>query len=140
MNTSHYFFSNERTSDMDYLYFSYVLSSIRKKTDLKTAKKSLLLKVHSLEMAIRECNIINAIQAVNKHVQAAITMLEALREDSDKILPVKKISPNANSERQTTFFSIKKKRRQHFQSHRDRIATYVNQRLQGRASILWCLF
>ena len=58
-------------------------------------------------MAIRECNTVNAIQAVNKHVQAAITMLEALREDSDKILTVK-ISPNANSERQTTFFSIKK--------------------------------
>ena len=40
-----------------------------KKTDLETAKESLLLKVHSLEMAIGECNTVNAIQAVNKHVQ-----------------------------------------------------------------------
>ena len=108
MNTSDHFFSNKRTSsDMDYLYFSNVLSSKRKKTDLETAKESLLLKVHSLEMAIRECNTVNAIQAVNKHVQAAIVMFEALK-DSDKILPIKKISPNANSERQTTFFSTKK--------------------------------
>ena len=53
----------------------------KKKTDLETAKESLLLKVHSLELAIRECNTVNAIQAVNKHVQAAITMLEALKED-----------------------------------------------------------
>ena len=44
-------------------------------------------------------------------MQAAKVMLEALKEDSDKILPVKrKISPNANSERQTTFFSTKKRR------------------------------
>ena len=55
MNTSNHFFSNERTSsDRDYLYLSNVLSSKRKKTDLETAKESLLLKVHSLEMAIRE--------------------------------------------------------------------------------------
>ena len=54
-------------------------------------------------MAIKECNI------VNKHVQGAIAMLEVLKEDSDKILPVK-ISSNANSERQTTFFSTKKRR------------------------------
>ena len=134
MNTSDHFFSNERTSpDTDYLYFSNVLSSKRKKTDLETAKESLLLKVHSLEMAIREWNTVTAIQAVNKHVQAAITMLEALK-DSDKILPIK-ISPNANSERQTTFFSTKKqdKHQQHYQSHRDRIATYVNQRLQKKS-------
>ena len=112
MNTSDHFFSNERTSsDTDYLYISNVLSSKRKKTDLETAKESLLLKVHSLEMAIRESNTVNALQAVNKHVQAAIAMLEALKEDSDKILPVKrKILPNANSERQTTFFSTKKQR------------------------------
>ena len=45
-----------------------LLSSKRKKTDLETAKASLLLKVHSLEMAIRDCNTVNAIQAVNKHV------------------------------------------------------------------------
>ena len=37
-------------------------------------------------------------------------MLEALKEGSDKILPIKKISPNANSERQTTFFPPKKQR------------------------------
>ena len=89
-------------------------------------------------MAIRECNTVNAIQALNKHVQPAIAMLEALK-DSDKTLPVKKISANANSERQITFFSTKK-RRQHYQSHQDRIATYVNQRLRRRSSILWCLF
>ena len=60
MNTSVHFFFNERTSsDMNYLYFSNVLSSKRKKTDLETAKESLLLKVHSLEMAIRECNTVN---------------------------------------------------------------------------------
>ena len=47
-------------------------------------KKSLLLKVHSLEMAIRECNTVNAIQALNKHVQPAIAMLEALK-DSDNL-------------------------------------------------------
>ena len=41
-------------------------------------------------MAIRESNTVNAIQAVNKHVQAAIAMLEAFKEDSDKILPVKR--------------------------------------------------
>ena len=93
---------------MDYLYFSNLLSSKRKKTGLETAKESLLLKVHSLEMAIRECNTVTAIQPVNKHVQAAIAMLEALK-DSDKILPFM-ISPNANSERQTTFFSTKKRR------------------------------
>ena len=65
----------------------------RKKTDLETAKESLLLKVHTLGMAIRERNTVNAIQAVNEHVQTAIGMLEALKEDSDKILPVKRRSP-----------------------------------------------
>ena len=67
-------------------------SLLKGKSKPGDSKESLLLKVHSLEMAIRECNTVNAIQAVNKHVQAAITM------------------PNANSERQTTFFSTKKRR------------------------------
>ena len=81
-------------------------SLLKGKSKPDDSKESLLLKVHSLEMAIRECNTVNAIQAVNKHVQAAIVMFEVLK-DSDKILPIK-ISPNANSERQTTFFSTKK--------------------------------
>ena len=66
------------------------------------------LKIHTLEMEIRKCIMLNTIQTVSKHVQTTGSMLEALEEDST-VPPINKnFLTNSNSQKKENCFNKKK--------------------------------
>ena len=94
-----------------YSYFTSQLSDKKLDTSLTQTKTTLLKKLQKLEALVTNCQNTDAIQIANKHVQAAISVITAMNQQStEKKLPVKqKVSPNQNCEHQN-FFPTKKKR------------------------------
>ena len=94
-----------------YSYFTSLLSNKKPDTSLIQTKTSLLKKLQKLEALVANCQNINAIQTANRHIQAAISVITVINQQStEKKLPVKqKVSPNQNCEHQH-FFSTKKRR------------------------------
>ena len=94
-----------------YSYFTSLLSNKKPDTSLTQTKTSLLKKLQKLEALVTNCQNIDAIQTANRHVQAAISVITVINQQStEKKLPVKqKVSPNQNCEHQH-FFSTKKRR------------------------------
>ena len=75
-------------------------------------KTNLLKKLQKLEALVTICQNIDTIQTANRHIQAAISVITVISQQStEKKLPVKQnVSPNQNCEHQTFFFSTEKRR------------------------------
>ena len=95
----------------DYTYFNDVLfQNLTETTDLNAAKQKLLSCLKELENEIKVCNEIDSIHTARKHVQAAVSIIKAMQNQKESVLPLKrKVSPNENHEKQRRFFSTKKK-------------------------------
>ena len=82
------------------------------KTSLEAAKEALLLKIDTLEMAIRKCSRLHVIQTVIKHVCRQLSQCLKLLEDN-KVLPVKrKLLPNQTVKGNENSFNKKKRQPQ----------------------------
>ena len=73
----------------------------------------LIQKILQLRTLVEQCDQVETINTVKTHLQAAITVIKALRlPHASNILSIaRKIAPNTNNETQPSFFSTKKKRR-----------------------------
>ena len=89
-----------------YSYFTSLLSNKKLDISLTQSKTTLLNKLQKIGVLVTNCQNINTIQTANRHVHAAISVIN--QQITEITLPVKKeVSPNQNCEHQT-FFPQKK--------------------------------
>ena len=72
----------DRTSQTLTISCFIVVLSSKSKNRFEGTITPLFLQMHTLEMAIRKCSTLNAAQTVSKHMQTAVTILEALKTAS----------------------------------------------------------
>ena len=102
--------SNTTPEGLDYTYFSSILSSST--TDSTKAKEQLQHNIPELQWAVEQCSQLDAFTTAYKHVQAAVTMINAINTTISQPNLVRKRSyaPNSNHEPTLKFFSTKKRR------------------------------
>ena len=103
----------DSTPYCDYDYYSKILGHGNQTADiLQLTKQSLNTKILQLQTLVEQCDQVETLNTVRTHLQAAITVIKALRHPhASNILPIaRKIAPNTNNETQPSFFFNKEKK------------------------------
>lgn len=97
------------TSSLDYLS-----SQVHTKTtsELNTLKEKTITICKKIEVALSGATNLDIVRATQKHLSAALMIINAKHITSDTLLARKRSAPNSNSEQQIRFHSTKKKREQ----------------------------
>ena len=116
------------TSPCNYDYYSQVLCHRAQTSNrIKNTKTALNTNLLQLQTLVSQCDHVESLHIVKTHVQAAISVIKALRiPNTRNILPIKrKIAANANNIKQPSFFSTKKKKKDNKHSEKANSPTGV---------------
>ena len=99
----------EDISSLDYLS-----SQVQAKTtsELNTLKEKAVTSCKKIEIALGSAANVDIIRAAQKHLNAALTIINAKHVTTNALIARKRPAPNSNSEQQVRFHCTKKKREQ----------------------------
>ena len=106
--------TTDETPVKDTSSLNYLSSQVHTKTtsELNTLKEKTITACKKIEVALGGTTNLDIIKATHKHLNAALTIINARHITNDTFTARKRSAPNSNSEQQVRFHSTKKKREQ----------------------------